>query len=72
MNPVTPGELAGGIGEALLTTVAGLTVAIPTFVVYNYLVSRVNTFILDMERGATELVNLLCHINETSTSSTHS
>ena len=29
LNPVTPGDLAGGIGEALLTTVAGLMVAIP-------------------------------------------
>ena len=64
MNPVTPGDLAGGIGVALLTTVAGLTVAIPTFVAYNYLVSRVNAFVLEMERGATELVNLLCHIAE--------
>ena len=72
MNPVTPGDLAGGIGMALLTTVAGLTVAIPTFVAYNYLVSRVNTFVLDMERGATELVNLLCHINETASSGIHS
>ena len=64
MNPVTPGDLAGGIGVALLTTVAGLTVAIPTVVAYNYLVSRVNAFVLEMERGATELVNLLCHIAE--------
>lgn len=59
LNPVNPGDLAGGIWEALLTTVAGLVVAIPTFVAYNYLVSRVDGFILDMERSATELVNLL-------------
>jgi len=58
-NPVNPGDLAGGIWEALLTTVAGLVVAIPTFVAYNYLVSRVDGFVLDMERSATELVNLL-------------
>ncbi|MCD4779369.1 MAG: MotA/TolQ/ExbB proton channel family protein [Candidatus Omnitrophica bacterium] len=64
MNPVTPGDLAGSIGEALFTTVAGLMVAIPTFVVYNYLVSRVNGFILEMERGATEIVNLICQISE--------
>ncbi|MCM8783556.1 MAG: MotA/TolQ/ExbB proton channel family protein [Candidatus Omnitrophica bacterium] len=59
LNPINPGDLAGGIWEALLTTVAGLVVAIPTFVVYNYLVSRVDGFVLDMERSATELVNLL-------------
>jgi biopolymer transport protein ExbB len=51
--------LAGGIWEALLTTVAGLVVAIPTFVVYNYLVSRVNNFMLEMEKASTELVNFL-------------
>jgi len=57
--PVSPGDLAGGIWEALLTTVAGLIVAIPTFVVYNYLVNRINSFILEMEKAATELVNFL-------------
>ena len=66
MNPVTPGDLAGGIWQALLTTAAGLMVAIPTFIAYNYCVSRVNTFVLDMERGGTELVNFLCHISESS------
>jgi biopolymer transport protein ExbB len=62
MNPVAPGDLAGGIWEALLTTVAGLMVAIPTYVVYNYLVSRINKFILEMERSATELLNHLSQI----------
>jgi biopolymer transport protein ExbB len=64
LNPVTPGDLAGGIGEALLTTVAGLMVAIPTFVAYNYFVHRTNAYILEMEHGATELVNFLCQVNE--------
>ena len=64
MNPVTPADLAGGIWQALLTTAAGLMVAIPAFVAYNYCVSRVNAVVLDMERVATELVNFLCHISE--------
>lgn len=59
VNPVNPGDLAGGIWEALLTTVFGLCVAIPTFVTYNYLVSRVDGFVLDMERSATDLTNIL-------------
>ena len=58
-HPVSPGDLAGGIWEALLTTVAGLVVAIPTFVAYNYLVNRVNNFVLEMEKASTELVNFL-------------
>jgi len=57
--PVNPGDLAGGIWEALITTVAGLMVAIPMFVIYNYLVNGVNNFVLEMERSATELVNFL-------------
>jgi len=58
-HPVSPGDLAGGIWEALLTTVIGLAVAIPTFVAYNYLVNRVNSFILELEKASTELVNFL-------------
>jgi biopolymer transport protein ExbB len=58
-HPVSPGDLAGGIWEALLTTVAGLIVAIPTFVAYNYLVNRINHFILEIEKASTELVNFL-------------
>lgn len=58
-NPVSPGDLAGGIWEALLTTVAGLIVAIPTVVLYNYLVNRVDEFVLEMERSATEVINIL-------------
>ena len=64
MNPVTPGDIAGGIWQALLTTVFGLIVAIPTLLAYNYCVSRVNSFVLEMERAATELVNLLSHLSE--------
>lgn len=59
LHPVSPGDLAGGIWEALLTTVAGLIVAIPTFVAYNYLVNQINSFILEMEKASTELVNFL-------------
>jgi len=64
MHLVSPGDLAGGIWEALITTCAGLIVAIPTFVAYNYLVSRVKWFILEMERAATDLVNILAQRGE--------
>ncbi len=59
LMPVNPGDLAGGIWEALITTVAGLVVAIPTYVAYNFLVSKVDGFVLEMEKSATDLVNLL-------------
>ena len=57
--PVNPGDLAGGIWEALITTVAGLAVAIPTYVAYNFLVSKADGFVLEMEKSATDLVNIL-------------
>jgi len=41
--------------SALVTTAAGLTVAIPCYLGYNYLVSRVNAITLDMEKAALEI-----------------
>ncbi len=55
---VNPGDLAGGIWEALITTVAGLCVAIPTYIAYNYFVSRVNGLISEMERSGTRLLDI--------------
>jgi len=51
-NPVSPGDLAGGVWEALITTVAGLTVAIPTILAYHYLASRVAEVQFQMEKAA--------------------
>ena len=65
LTPVNPGDLAGGIWEALLATVAGLAVAIPTYVAYNYLTSQVDSLVYDMERSATDLVNLLSSRRDT-------
>ena len=48
-----------GIWEALVCTAAGLAVAIPCYAAYNYLVNRVNVIVLDMERAATEIVNIV-------------
>ena len=52
-------DIASGIYQALLTTAAGLVVAIPCAVAYGYLNSRVNTIVHDMERAGIEIVNLL-------------
>jgi biopolymer transport protein ExbB len=54
-----PGLLAKGIAEALLTTAAGLIVAIPAIIFYNYLVNKVNHTILWLENRVNELVLLL-------------
>jgi biopolymer transport protein ExbB len=51
--------LAGGVYEALICTALGLTVAIPSYAGYNYLVSRVNSIVLDMEKAASEILNIV-------------
>ena len=56
---VNPSDLAEGIANALITTFTGLSVAIPTLVVYNYLMTRVDNMILEMEVGSSELVDAL-------------
>jgi biopolymer transport protein ExbB len=53
------GDLASGIWTALLTTAAGLTVAIPTYMAYNFLVSRLNAILFDMERAGIEIIHAL-------------
>jgi biopolymer transport protein ExbB len=53
------GLLSSGVWQALVCSAAGLAVAIPTHAAYNYLVSRVNSIVLDMERAATEIVNIV-------------
>ncbi|MEI6198218.1 MAG: MotA/TolQ/ExbB proton channel family protein [Verrucomicrobiota bacterium] len=52
-------SLGGGIKQALICAAAGIAVAIPAHAGYNYLVSRINKIVLDMERAAGEIVNIV-------------
>jgi biopolymer transport protein ExbB len=52
-------SLSTGIWESLICAAAGIAVAIPVHAGYNYLVSRINKIVLDMERAAAEIVNIL-------------
>jgi biopolymer transport protein ExbB len=54
-----PTALAGGIAEALITTAAGLTVAIPALIGYRYYRNRVDTLVVNMEKEAIKLVEAL-------------
>ena len=54
-----PATLAGGIATALITTAAGLTVAIPALIGYRYYRTRVDTLVVDMEKEAIKLVEAL-------------
>tara|TARA_R110001592_G_scaffold260282_1_gene524748 strand:+ start:76354 stop:77046 length:693 start_codon:yes stop_codon:yes gene_type:complete len=53
------GILAGGISEALITTAAGLTVAIPALICHKYFERRVDSLVVDMEGQATKLIDAL-------------
>lgn len=59
---------ANRIGEAmeyaLVTTAAGLVVAIPSVIAYNYVVSRVEGFVLEIQTTSSEIVDLLIHRDE--------
>lgn len=52
-------QLAGGISEALITTAAGLTVAIPSFFFYRYFKGRVNEYVVTMEEQAISLIEAI-------------
>jgi biopolymer transport protein ExbB len=52
-----PRALSGGISEALITTAAGLVVAIPSLIAYRYLRGRVDGIVIDMEKSAIALAD---------------
>ena len=52
-------DIGGAVAMALITTAAGLSVAIPCHLGYNYLVARVNAITLDMEKAAFEITSFL-------------
>ncbi len=57
--PVFAPEFTGGLWEALITTAAGLGVAIPVYVAVHYLHGRVEALILDMEQVAAEILGFM-------------
>ena len=52
--------VAPGIAEALVCTAAGLLVAIPAVLSYNWFTRKIDNFVVDMELAASELVDLMC------------
>lgn len=61
---VYAGDLSGGLWTALLTTAFGLTVGICIYIGYNFLVSRVESILLDMERAFGEIMQVLPRLGE--------
>lgn len=55
----TATEISKGVYESLISSAAGLMVAVPTFVIYSFLVAYTKTLMHDMERGGIEIVNII-------------
>ena len=53
-----------GISEALACTAAGLVVAVPAVIAYNYFVKRIDNFVVDMELCASEVMDLIAAENK--------
>jgi biopolymer transport protein ExbB len=63
-NDISPSIVAGGISQALLTTLFGLVVAMLIQVFNNYFTSRIDKLIIDMEESSVELIEALGDIEE--------
>jgi len=55
----SPGELAGGISQALITTAAGISVAVPSLIFHRYFRGRVDELVLEMEMESIKLVEVI-------------
>ncbi len=58
--------VAGGIKVALITTAAGLTIAIPINVMHNYFVTRVDRLVIDMEESAQKMIDAVHEVERAS------
>jgi biopolymer transport protein ExbB len=60
---ISPGLVAGGISQALITTVFGLVVAMILQILYNYCVAKIDAIINDMEDSSITLIDMLTKYN---------
>ncbi len=64
LSPLTAGELASGIWQALLTTAAGLVVGILSFSMHAFCAMRINAMLVYARRAITEMANVLEQLSE--------
>jgi len=63
---IEPSLVASGISEALITTAAGLAIAIPIQALHNFFVSRIDKLIIEMEESSSDLIDTLTEIEQRS------
>jgi len=56
---IEAGEIAGGLYQAMISTVAGLIVAIPIYCAYNFLVTRIESISIDMDASAWDILSFI-------------
>ena len=56
-------DITGGLVRALVTSIAGLAVAIPSFTMYNILVVRIDRIVLDMEQASGDILAFMSRWN---------
>ena len=64
-----PAPLAGGISEALITTVAGLCVAIPVLICHRFLKDKAGALIFEMEENSIRMIELMENYSSTKSGS---
>src|SRR5690606_29946382 len=57
--------VASGIKVALITTAAGLIIAVPVNIAYNFFVTRIDKLIMEMEEGTSQVLNLVWDLDRT-------
>ncbi len=60
-----PAAVFAGVSQALITTAAGLIIAIPVQIVYNYFMTRINKFVRDIETAANMLIETFSEMDRT-------
>jgi biopolymer transport protein ExbB len=63
-NDISPAVVAGGISQALLTTLFGLIVAMIVQLLYNWATARIDKLIIDMEEASVHLVDTLVEMEK--------
>jgi biopolymer transport protein ExbB len=61
LTDISTGRIGEALEYALITTAAGLVVAIPTIIAYNYIISRIQSLVLEMQITSSEIVDLIEH-----------
>ena len=64
LNPLMVSDIAAGVWQSLVVTVAGLVVGVMATIAYNYFCTRLNLTVREMERNAADLANFMTRISD--------